>query len=115
MNWLLIITYIILSVAGQVLFKYGANKRFLFSYASGNINLSISWISVIGGVCYVVSFLLFLLLLSKYDLSRINPLLVGLSYVLTFIAAVTILRESVTAVHMLGIVLILAGVLLVMK
>ena len=115
MNWLLIISYIVLSVAGQILFKYGANKRFSFSYISGSINISISWISIVGAMCYVASFLLFLLLLSKYDLSRINPILVGLTYILALAAAVMILRESITVVQIFGIILILAGILMILK
>lgn len=115
MNWLLVISYMVLSVAGQILFKYGANKKFLFSYTNGNLNISISWISIVGAMCYVASFLLFLLLLSKYDLSRINPILVGLTYILALTGAVIILHESINAVQILGIILILVGVLLVMK
>ncbi len=115
MNCLLIISYIVLSVAGQILFKYGVNKKFSFSYMSGSINISINWISIIGAMCYVASFLLFLLLLSKYDLSRINPILVGLTYILALVAAVMVLKESITAVQMFGIVFILAGILLILK
>lgn len=115
MNWLLIIVYITFSVGGQVLFKYGTNRNFMFTFDNGIICLSVNWMSIFGGGCYIISFVLFLLLLSRYNLSRINPILVGMTYILTFIASIFILKESVTGIHMLGIIMIFIGVLLLLN
>ncbi len=115
MNWLLIIVYIVFSVGGQVMFKYGANQKFLCSFKSGNFQLNIHWMSIIGGICYVVSFALFLILISKNDLSKINPILVGMTYLLSLAASIFILKESVTIVHLLGCSLIFIGVLIICK
>lgn len=97
------------------MFKYGADKKFMFAFENGIVQLSVNWMSIIGGVCYIISFMLFLVLLSRYDLSRINPILVGMTYLLSLIASVIVLKESVTGIHMLGVLLILAGVLLLLK
>lgn len=115
MNWLLIIVYIAFSVGGQVLFKYGSNQKFLCTFERGNIHLSVNWMSIFGGGCYVISFLLYLMLLSKYNLSKINPILVGMTYSLSFLSSIFILKEPVTSVHLLGGSFILIGVLLLCK
>lgn len=115
MKWLLIIIYILLSVGGQILFKYGANKKFEISVSSGVISGSINWICFAGVVCYAFSFFLFLYLISKYDLSSINPLLVGMTYVLSLVCALTVLHEKVNLTQGIGIAVIFIGVLLVTK
>lgn len=97
------------------MFRYGAKKGLLLSFRNGMFQFSIHWMSIIGGACYITSFILFLLLISKYDLSRINPILVGMTYLCSIAAAVFILKESVTAIHMAGLVFILAGVFLIIK
>lgn len=115
MNWLLIIVYIVFSVGGQVLFKCGTNKKLFYAFKNGSFQLNIHWLSVFGGICYIVSFVLFLILISKYNLSKINPILVGTTYLFSLAASIFILKETVTAVHMLGITLILIGILLLCK
>lgn len=115
MNWLLILIYIVFSVGGQVLFKYGSNKKFLFALESGNIHISVNWLSILGGGCYIISFLLYLMLLSKYNLNKIIPILVGMTYSLSFLSSIFVLKEPVAPAHLLGGALILIGVLLLCK
>jgi small multidrug resistance pump len=115
MNWLMILFYVMMSVGGQVLFKLGAQRDFGIVVSLNSVKMEFSWISLIGGVCYVCSFLLYLFLISRYDLNRIIPVLIGLTYTLTLGASIFVFRETFTFVHCIGIVLIFVGVLLVVN
>ncbi len=113
MNWGLIIIYICLSVGGQVLFKYGTKRDFFFSFNNGAINFMINWLCIIGGACYVASFFLFLVLISKYNLNQISPILIGATYIFSFICSLVILHEKVSIMHAMGIATIFIGILLI--
>lgn len=115
MNWLIILIYVFLSVGGQLLFKIGSQKDICFSMNQGIFKVSINWICIIGAICYIFSFLIYLYLISKYNLNLIIPVLIGMTYILTFLASFLVLHESVTIAHILGIVLIFVGVLLVVS
>jgi multidrug transporter EmrE-like cation transporter len=63
----------------------------------------------LGGSFYVVSFLMWVAMLSMYDVARIYPLALGLGYAATVLLAVLVLREHVSGVQLAGIVLIGTG------
>ena len=109
---IIIIMYVIAGVGGQLLFKYGTNKKFEFAIAAGNISVSFNWMIIVGILSYVVSFLLFLVLLSKFNISRITPILVGLNYCMMLVGAAFFLHEKITVVNMIGIATIFAGIMI---
>jgi len=115
MNWLIIIIYVLLSVGGQLAFKMGAGRNLSFSFSKGAMQISLNWLCIAGAVCYVGSFLLYLYLISKYNLNKIIPLLIGMTYILTLGASVFILREKLTMLHGIGIAVIFIGVLMVIS
>lgn len=115
MNWLMILFYVMMSVGGQVLFKLGAQREFGVVVSLNSVKMEFSWISLIGVVCYVCSFLLYLFLISRYDLNRIVPVLIGLTYTLTLGASIFVFRETFSSMHCIGIMLIFVGVLLVVN
>lgn len=112
-NILLIVLYLICSVGGQVLFKMGANKGISVMVKEGFFNCEVNLMCIAGAISYVFSFLLFIFLLSKYNLSRINPILVGISYILSVMASVIILHEKVSVIHGIGISIIFVGVMVI--
>jgi drug/metabolite transporter (DMT)-like permease len=64
---------------------------------------------------YVLSFatgLLWLVILSRVDLSYAVPLMTGIYFLLLLLTSTLVLREAVTPVHWLGTLLILAGIAL---
>jgi multidrug transporter EmrE-like cation transporter len=64
---------------------------------------------------YVLSFatgLLWLVILSRLDLSYAVPLMTGLYFLMLLLTSVLVLRESVTPEHWLGTLLIVAGIYL---
>lgn len=111
-NIILIVVYIILTIAGVVLFKLGTQKDFLVSIATGVFTLKISLMSIIGLVCYLCSFLMYMFLISKFDLTYIVPVTTGIVQVATFVLAIMIFKESVTVSKVLATGLILIGVIL---
>lgn len=111
-NIILIVVYIILTIAGVVLFKLGTQKDFLVSIATGVFTLKISLMSIIGLVCYLCSFLMYMFLISKFDLTYIVPVTTGIVQVATFVLAIMIFKESVTVSKVVATGLILMGVIL---
>ncbi len=111
-NIILILVYIILTIAGVVLFKLGTQKDFLVSIATGVFTLKISLMSIIGLVCYLCSFLMYMFLISKFDLTYIVPVTTGIVQVATFVLAIMIFKESVAVSKVVATGLILIGVIL---
>lgn len=70
---------------------------------------------ILGGMSlYFLSAAMWLYLLTKLDLSVVQPIL-ALTYVVTPILAILFLHESVPALRWVGIVVIIAGVLIVAR
>lgn len=112
-SYIMIAAYLIFSISGVILFKIGSEKEFLVSVSTGVFSLHISLISILGLICYVCSFLMYMYLISKFDMSYIIPICTGITTVLTFILAVLIFKESVTINKVVGSLLIIIGVLIV--
>lgn len=107
------IVYIILSVSGVVLVKRGAEQPLSFGIGSGRFSLTFGYITLLGLLCYICSFLIYMSLVAKYDLSYIVPLSTGGIYLLTYVASVGIFHEKLNAPRIVGSIVILAGIVLV--
>ena len=101
-----------MTVSGLILFKLGANLSQIGVVAKGILSLQISFISIIGIVCYGCSFFIYLLLISKNALSFLMPVITGIVYISVLTASVLILKEKVTLFSVMGSLLILFGVIL---
>lgn len=75
--------------------------------------LNIPWL-YLGGALYASSLLLWLVVLSKLELSRAYPM-VSLGYLVTFALGALLLKESVSLPKLLGLVLIMGGVALLAR
>ena len=113
MNTILIGIYIILTISGVVLFKLGTQKDFLVSVSTGVFSLKISLLSIVGLVCYLCSFLMYMFLISKFDMTYIVPITTGITQVLTFIVAIVLFKECLTVSKVAGTILILIGVAII--
>ena len=111
MNYLLIILYLICASLGQILFKYGCNKSFKLEFYNGTLNFNLNIISIIGLFLYVISFILFFYMMSKYNLSYIVPILTGILYISIIMLSTIILKETITTIQLVGIGFILVGVI----
>ncbi len=113
MQWLIIIIYAAFSVSGLVFIKLGSQTPVQFQFASSEFSLRIGWLTLTGMLFYIVSYFIYLYLVSKNHLSYIVPLLTGIVYLLVMLSSVFIFKEKVTASQIAGGVMILAGVLLI--
>ncbi|MEJ7893287.1 MAG: EamA family transporter [Solirubrobacteraceae bacterium] len=66
-----------------------------------------------GGLLYVISFLLWLYLLSLDAVTVVYPLAIGCAYTGSILCSFLVLNESITAVKVLGLLLVGAGIVLV--
>lgn len=112
MDKLLIVIYLSLTVGGLTLVKLGTNGSALFSKVDDRLVWNIGLLTVLGILCYGLSFLLLMFLVSRYELSFIIPVTTALGQILIFIVAVTIFKEQFTVLKLLAITLIVTGVLL---
>lgn len=107
---LLVIVYLLLTVGALTLVKMGSESR--FSVSGGIFSMVIDFKLIIGLIMYIVSFLLYIGIISNFNLSYINPITTGISTVLIILSAVFILKEQITLFQYAGITLIILGVIL---
>ena len=87
MMYLGVAVYLVLSVGGLALFKAGATG------ASSWTQVLHSLKAVLGIVCYIVNFPLYLYLVTKYELGYMHLILRGLPCVLVFGISVWLFQE----------------------
>ena len=114
---ILILVDVALNVTGQLSLKYGMAKI-------GNFSLSLSNLATrlyqsghqypfdVGLVCYGLGFMVWLIVLSKAEVSYAYPL-ISLGYVFTAILARAMFGEAVGATRLAGIVVTCLGVFLI--
>jgi len=116
---ILILFEVVCNVAAQILLKTAMIRIGRFEFESANffpiaIQAATSpWI-ISGVLIYVASLVIWLMILSRVEVSLAYPL-VSLGYVLNAFVAYWLLGEQVTMLRLLGITVILAGVFLVAK
>lgn len=115
----LIFVDVILNVVGQLSLKYGMSQF-------GNFSLSLSTLPpiflkaatnpnvLLGLVCYGLGFLVWLIVLSKAEVSYAYPL-ISLGYVFTAILARAMFGEAVSVTRMAGILVTCLGVFLIAR
>lgn len=111
MKILLVGIYLILTTSGLIFMKLGGNSGQL-AIDNGNIGFTINWISAIGFVCYLASFLLFTKIITSFDLSYILPICTGIVQIISLIAAYFIFKENISAYSFIGIIIVIIGIVL---
>ncbi|GHU45781.1 hypothetical protein FACS1894120_1300 [Clostridia bacterium] len=110
-NIILTAVYLALASCGQVFFKLGSKDSNL-SFADKSLFVQMNIYAIVGLIMYVVSFLLFLVVVSRFNLSFIYPVVVGVSYTLVVIMSVAVLKEQLTRNQIIGIVIVLTGLII---
>ena len=113
MKYVLIAIYLILTVSGLILYKKGANSNFVLEIKNNALNIKLSLVSIAGLFCYLFSFLMYMLILPKFDLTFIYPLMTAISYIGIYILSIFILNESVTTLGIIGSIIIMVGIFIV--
>ena len=119
LSFALVLTGVLLNAAAQLLLKAGTNAVGHFEFTSSNlvpVGLRLALEPhILGGVaCYVVSLVVWIMALSRVEVSIAYPLL-SIGYVINAVAAWYLFGESVNAVRMAGIGFIVIGVFLVAR
>ncbi|MDN5864705.1 MAG: EamA family transporter [Gammaproteobacteria bacterium] len=120
MTWtafILVLIGVLLNAAAQFLLKAGVNSvgviaLNLNTMLRSGLQLAINPY-VLGGLsCYVVSVVVWLLALSRVQVSIAYPML-SIGYIVTALAAYFFLGETMTPIRWAGVVVIIVGVVLI--
>ena len=110
MKYILITVYIILTTSGLFCLKSGGNM--ILSLRHG-LNIKMTSITFLGFICYLFSFLLLQKLLSTYDLSFVVPVTTGIIQSIVILIGYFFFHESMSLVNVIGIILVIAGIVLI--
>jgi len=115
----LLMTGVLLNAGAQLLLKAGTNSVGVFEFSRDNI-IPVGWKlatepHIMGGLgCYVISVVVWIMALSRVEVSIAYPLL-SIGYVVNAIAAYYLFGEAVTPMRLTGIAIIIVGVWIVAR
>ena len=118
-SFMLVLAGVLLNAAAQLLLKAGTNAIGAFAFTAANlVPVGIKVASnpfIVGGLgCYAVSVLVWIMALSRVEVSLAYPML-SIGYVVNAVAAWYLFGEALTAQRMIGIGTIIVGVFLVAR
>ena len=115
LDWLLLLTGVILSSLGGIFLKLGAMQ---VDHSSGIqvavIQALTQWRLYLGAFCYFIPVAIWIYMLKRVDITFLQPLF-ALVYVATPLLAIPMLHETMPAARWLGIVVILFGIVIVAR
>lgn len=115
----LILVGVMLNAAAQILMKMGTNAVGHFEFSAANIlpvgwKLATEWHIVTALVCYAVSVVVWILALSRVQVSIAYPML-SLGYVAVAFATWWLFGEALTVNKLAGIGVIIVGVIILFR
>lgn len=110
MTYILLLVYIFCSAFGMVLIKSGGQTTGLNIDKVG-LGMQFSWVFILGAILYILSFLLWMVILQKFPLTYISPVSYGILFVVTAIVSYFVLKETLSLMQILGIAMIIGGVI----
>jgi len=120
MRTALLVGCILFAATGNLLLKHGMSQMGSIVEASGRISQYILETAmkpqiVLGVILYVASFIMWLSLLSIVDISAAYPIFVSAAFLIVMIASVFLLGEHLTALRILGTMVVALGILMVSR
>ncbi|AXT48346.1 MULTISPECIES: SMR family transporter [Chromobacterium] len=115
----LILLGVLLNAAAQLCLKAGVRQIGHFDFSASNV-LPIGWslatnLPIVGGLsCYVVSVVVWIMALSRVEVSIAYPML-SIGYVVNALLAYWLFGEALSAQKLIGIGVIIIGVVLVAR
>lgn len=119
LSFSLLMTGVLLNAGAQLLLKAGTNSVGMFEFSRDNI-APIGWKlatepHIVGGLaCYVISVVVWIMALSRVEVSIAYPML-SIGYAVNALAAWYLFGEAVTATRLAGIGVIIVGVYMVAR
>ena len=119
LSFALVLCGVLLNAAAQLLLKAGTNSVGAFVFTADNLfPVGIKLASnpfILGGLgCYAISVVLWIMALSRVEVSLAYPML-SIGYVINAFAAWQLFGEALTAQRLVGIGTIIVGVFLVAR
>lgn len=116
---MLVLAGVLLNAAAQLLLKAGTNAIGAFAFSADNlvpvgIKVASNPFIVSGLGCYAVSVVVWIMALSRVEVSLAYPML-SIGYVVNAVAAWYLFGEALSAQRMIGIGTIIVGVFLVAR
>ena len=118
-SWMLILTGVLLNACAQLLLKAGTNSIGTFAFNANNLlPVGIKLATephILGGLtCYVISVVVWIMALSRVEVSLAYPML-SIGYVVNAFAAWWLFGEALTVERLVGIGVIIFGVFLLAR
>jgi multidrug transporter EmrE-like cation transporter len=118
-TFFLILTGVLLNAAAQLLLKAGTNAIGVIDVTQGNalelLSNVVTQPYILGGLtCYVLSVGIWIVALSRVDVSIAYPML-SIGYVVNAVAAWYLFGETLTATRLSGIAVIILGVIIISR
>ena len=118
-SFMLVLAGVLLNAAAQLLLKAGTNGIGAFAFTADNlvpvgIKVASNPFIVSGLGCYAVSVVVWIMALSRVEVSLAYPML-SIGYVVNAVAAWYLFNEALSAQRMIGIGTIIVGVFLVAR
>jgi multidrug transporter EmrE-like cation transporter len=116
-NYLIMATSILLAVAGQLLMKRGMMAFGTFPVSQLLVKVIPMFLNpwvFVGFVCFGLSSIFWLVVLSRMELSLVYPL-VSVAYVLVALFSWYYFKENLSLIRWAGIALIILGVFLISR
>ena len=118
-SFMLVLAGVLLNAAAQLLLKAGTNGIGAFAFTADNlvpvgIKVASNPFIVSGLGCYAVSVVVWIMALSRVEVSLAYPML-SIGYVVNAVAAWYLFGEALSAQRMIGIGTIIVGVFLVAR
>jgi len=118
-SWMLVLTGVLLNACAQLLLKAGTNSVGAFSFSTNNLlPVGIKLATephILGGLtCYVISVVVWIMALSRVEVSLAYPML-SIGYVVNALAAWWLFGEALTVERLVGIGVIIFGVFLLAR
>ncbi len=108
---ILVLLYLLFSVGGLVLIKIGTDgTKFLISKSF--LEMTLNWKLILGFCSYIVSFILYTVVISKFNLSYIYPILTAVMFILIMFSSAILLKETISTSQIVGAIIIVVGVLI---
>jgi len=115
MVYVMAVVSVVLGTTGQTLFKLGlADSEALDLFSLDLLRAVFRPVILLGFICYGVSALIWLSVLSRLPLSIAYPFL-SLNFVLIFMTSAAILGEPVSLSKVAGTALIMSGILVIAR